>query len=167
MRPLGFFHREPVTVRLQTPLEHEFRFVLLGGNQPDYIFVQPGRRRVRLEVGVEAVLVLLLNQAFNGFGCCAHDSKTFRARTSGRWSAQTLSCRVIFGRSSKAGKARARSLHNAARRSLQAAASRVRRANQYRTRRRNCRNKNDHGPAYWGKTALPRVRRSPGAPSRT
>ena len=56
--PARLLHRQPVAVRLQPPLEQPVRLALLGGDEADDVLVQPGRHRLRLDVGDEAVLVL-------------------------------------------------------------------------------------------------------------
>src|SRR3989442_5182653 len=60
VRPLRLFHREPVTVRPQTPLEEPIGLLLLAGNEPDDVLVEALRGGVLVEIGNEAVLVLLL-----------------------------------------------------------------------------------------------------------
>jgi len=44
----------PMTKRPQAPVEHELRFVLLGGDQPDDVLGQPARSDVGLDVRDES-----------------------------------------------------------------------------------------------------------------
>jgi len=37
--PVGLFHREPVPVGFQPPIEKPLRLLLLGRNHPDDVFV--------------------------------------------------------------------------------------------------------------------------------
>src|SRR3989454_2645513 len=60
VRPLRLLHREPVAVRPETPLEEPLGLVLLARNEPDDVLVEALRRLVLIEIGDEAVLVLLL-----------------------------------------------------------------------------------------------------------
>src|SRR5690606_14488182 len=62
--PIRLLHREPVSVRLETPLEHEARLVLLARDQTDDVLVQPGRHSIGFDVGDEPVAVLLLDECF-------------------------------------------------------------------------------------------------------
>ena len=64
VRPFRLFHGEPVTVGLESPLEHEFRFLFPGGNSPNDVFVQAGRQAVRLDVSNKTVLVATVDQGF-------------------------------------------------------------------------------------------------------
>ena len=52
----------PVAVRLQPPLQHELRLVLLGRNQADDVFVQALRGRVFVNLGDEAPLVFAVGK---------------------------------------------------------------------------------------------------------
>jgi len=56
----------------EVPFEQEFRLIFLFGNKADRLLTQPRRSGVSLDIGVEAIFVLLFNKSFNGFGCCAH-----------------------------------------------------------------------------------------------
>ena len=71
VRPVRLLHRQPAAIRLQPPLEHERRLVLLRRDRANDVFAQPGRNRVRLDVGHEAVLVFPADQ---GFDRAAHKS---------------------------------------------------------------------------------------------
>src|SRR5439155_25714107 len=66
---LGFFQRGPVTVSLQSPLQHEFRFALLGGNQANGFLVQPLGDLVFFDGCNEAPLVILTGEVLYGLGC--------------------------------------------------------------------------------------------------
>src|SRR5688572_22508237 len=59
VRPCRLFHRQPVTVRLQPPLEQPLRFFFLRGDEADDLFAQPRRGDVGLDLRDEAVLVVL------------------------------------------------------------------------------------------------------------
>jgi hypothetical protein len=52
--------------RLEPPFEQEFRFLFFGGNETDRVLIQPGRRRIRFDICVEAVLVFCFDKFFNG-----------------------------------------------------------------------------------------------------
>ena len=68
--PRRLFHLLPDAERLQPPLEQPLGLVLLGGNQPDDVFVQPFRDFFGLDVGDEPVLVFACGEFFNGFCAC-------------------------------------------------------------------------------------------------
>ncbi len=72
MRPRRLLHRQPMAIRLEPPLQHELRLILLRRDQADDVLIQARRRRVGLHVGEEAVLVFLLDQSFNCLRRCAH-----------------------------------------------------------------------------------------------
>src|SRR5207237_9830972 len=74
VRPRRLFHREPVAERLQSPVEEPLRLLLLRRDEADDVFVEAGRSDVRLDVGDEAVLVLLAGDLFDGR---AHDVALF------------------------------------------------------------------------------------------
>src|SRR5437667_7299743 len=74
VRPLRLLHREPVPVRPQTPLEEPLGLILLARNEPDDVLVQALRRRVLIEVGNEAVLVLLLRHLLLEYALGNHGS---------------------------------------------------------------------------------------------
>ena len=57
-------HGEPVTKGLQAPLEHELRLAFLARDQADHVLVEAGRDGVRLDIGDEAVSVLLTDEGF-------------------------------------------------------------------------------------------------------
>ena len=72
-RPLLLVQQgEEVVVRLETPLQHPLRFVLLCGNESDYVFVQTLGGYLRLNVRNEAVLVLLLCHILDNLVCSGH-----------------------------------------------------------------------------------------------
>ena len=58
-RPGRLLHAEPAAIGLQPPLGHPFRLVLLRRDEADDVLVQPLRREVGLDVGREAVFVLV------------------------------------------------------------------------------------------------------------
>src|SRR2546428_2070227 len=60
VRPLRLLHREPVAVGAESPVEHPLGLVFLAGDEPDDVLVQALRDRLHLDVGDEAVFVLLL-----------------------------------------------------------------------------------------------------------
>src|SRR5207245_11284323 len=60
VRPLRRRPGEPVAVRPETPLDERVGLVLLARNEPDDVLVEALRRLVLIEIGDEAVLVLLL-----------------------------------------------------------------------------------------------------------
>src|SRR5262249_36725926 len=66
--PLRLLHLEPMSERLQTPLQHELGLVLLGRDQADDLLAEPARSRVRLDGGDESVLVLALRELLDFFG---------------------------------------------------------------------------------------------------
>src|SRR5207248_11575498 len=69
VRPvLRLRHLQPLAEGLQTELKHPLRLALLLGDEADGVFGQPPRNHVRLDVGDEAVLVLLVRQQLD----CAH-----------------------------------------------------------------------------------------------
>ena len=57
---LRFFERFPVAEGLQSPFEHEFRLVLLRGDQANNVFVQALGSAILTDIGDESPLVLLL-----------------------------------------------------------------------------------------------------------
>src|SRR5262245_10753749 len=75
---VGLLEIRPVTVSIEPPLEHELRFVLLGGDQPDYVLVQPGRHRIGFDVGHEAPLVFAIDERLNCFTLGSHQSSLSR-----------------------------------------------------------------------------------------
>src|SRR4051812_26052809 len=78
--------------RLQSPIEKKLRLILLFGNQPDDVLIQSRRRGVGLHIRDKPVLVLLLDKAFDGFGCCTHTDESFlRSGTRARRTAWTSS----------------------------------------------------------------------------
>src|SRR5881397_2104654 len=74
VRPLRLFHREPVTIRPQTPLEEPFGLLLLARNEPDDVLVEALRGDVLIEIGNEAVLVLLLRHLLLEYALGNHGS---------------------------------------------------------------------------------------------
>src|SRR5215208_7393858 len=75
--------------RLQPPFEQKLGLILLAGNQPNNVLIQPGRSRFCLDVRVEPVLVLLLNKSFDRFCCCTHLNSGSFWRNAGRRHAPT------------------------------------------------------------------------------
>ena len=57
--PGRFFHRQPASERLQTPLEHPRRFVLLGGDESDGVFGKPFRSLLGFNDGLESITILV------------------------------------------------------------------------------------------------------------
>src|SRR5207245_1282143 len=74
VRPLRLLHCEPVAVRPETPLEEPLGFVLLARNEPDDVLVEALRRLVLIEVGDEAVFVLLLRHLLFEYALGNHGS---------------------------------------------------------------------------------------------
>ena len=60
--PFRLRHRQPVPIRLQPPFQQPFGLVLLDRNEAHDVFVQALGRGLGLDVGEEAVLVLLFRQ---------------------------------------------------------------------------------------------------------
>ncbi len=60
-----FFHRQPVAISLEPKFEHEFRFVLLRGNQPNRILSQSARDHVGFDIGNKSILVLFTGEYFD------------------------------------------------------------------------------------------------------
>ncbi len=52
-------------IRLEPPLEHEFRLFLLGGDQADDVFAQALGDALFLDVGDESPFVILLRKIAN------------------------------------------------------------------------------------------------------
>ncbi len=71
--PSGLLHAEPVSVGPKSPFEQEGGLFLLGRDERDDVLVQPRRDGVRFHVGIEAVLVLLPHQGFDGFVSGGHN----------------------------------------------------------------------------------------------
>ena len=63
--PVRLLHGEPAAISLESPLEHEFRLVLLRRNRADYLLVEPGWNGVRLDVGDEPVRIFAIDQRLN------------------------------------------------------------------------------------------------------
>ncbi len=61
MAPIRLLQRQPMTERLQTKLQQPLRFFLLGGNQPDDVFIQPFGHKIGLNVGHKTKLVILVS----------------------------------------------------------------------------------------------------------
>src|SRR5215472_11625569 len=61
-----------MAIRLEAPLEHEFRFAFLGGNHADDLFVQAFRDLFVLDIGDESPLVFAFCQTANCVDICAH-----------------------------------------------------------------------------------------------
>ena len=62
-RPVRLRHLPPAAEGGEPPFEHPFRLVLLGRDEADDVFVQALRRALHLDVGDEAVFVLLASAA--------------------------------------------------------------------------------------------------------
>ena len=58
-RPIRLLHGQPALERAQPPFQHPFRLALLGRNKVHRVFRQPPGRHVHLDIGDEAVFVLL------------------------------------------------------------------------------------------------------------
>src|SRR3546814_1020424 len=59
LRPGRLGHFQPVAVGLEAPRQQPVRLALLGRDEADGVFAQALGRRLRLDVGDEAVLVLI------------------------------------------------------------------------------------------------------------
>src|SRR6185503_9859552 len=59
-------HLQPAAIPLEAPLEQPLGLLLLGRDQTDDVLAQALRRHIRLDVGDEAVLVFLVDQALDG-----------------------------------------------------------------------------------------------------
>ena len=71
VRPTRFGFLAPAAVGLQAPLAHPFRFALALRDQADYVFIQPGWNGVRFDIGIETVLVSLIEKVGDfGFTRC-------------------------------------------------------------------------------------------------
>src|SRR6266852_5196595 len=74
--PLGFglrlLQRCPVVIRLQPPLEHELRLILLGRDQANNLLVEPLWDSLFLDRSDEAPLVFPLRQVSDHVKACAH-----------------------------------------------------------------------------------------------
>src|SRR5690606_28546545 len=69
----------PVAKGLEAPFQQPVRLTLLGGDETDDILRKPLRRRLRLDVRHEAVLVLLTSDGphlLDRLGGCAHKPKS-------------------------------------------------------------------------------------------
>ena len=64
-RPFGFFQRQPALVSFQPPLQQPFRLFLLCGDETDHIFVQALRGEFLLNVGIEAIFILIRFECAN------------------------------------------------------------------------------------------------------
>src|SRR5690606_10768590 len=65
-------HLQPGPVGLQPELEHPFRLLLLGRETTDDVLVEAGREGFRLDLRLEAVLVLARRELLNGVRRGAH-----------------------------------------------------------------------------------------------
>src|ERR1039457_4779508 len=161
MRPPPPLHRHPMPNRLEPPLQHELRLILLGRDQADDVLVQARWRRVGLHVGNEAVLVFLLDQSFDCLRRCAHlksikslhAPRSSHASYAARWRTPDIAHESLY--------------HTVPPDSLAAAGTRAPPANQCQTHYQIHRNKSGSAPAYSGKTGPPPAPGSPAAPSRT
>jgi hypothetical protein len=80
MRPIRLLHGLPAFKRLQTPVQQPLRFILFGGNKPDDIGVQTIGCPVGINVGGEALFIILTAEicdlvnrlAVNACFCFAH-----------------------------------------------------------------------------------------------
>ena len=78
-RPRGLVHAHPPPERLEPPVEHEGRLVLLRRDQPDHVLVEARRDRVARDVRHEAVAVLAGDQGFELGLLCGHGRAQPRA----------------------------------------------------------------------------------------
>ena len=69
---LRLLKRRPVVIRLQPPLQHELRFILLGRDHTNDVFVQPLGDPFFLHFGDEAPLVLPFGKILDGVHVGAH-----------------------------------------------------------------------------------------------
>src|SRR5207245_7297287 len=70
--PFRLFHGQPVPVRLQPPLQHEFWLAFLFRDHADNLFVEAARHRVGFNLREEAVLVFSIGKFSNCAGCSWH-----------------------------------------------------------------------------------------------
>ncbi len=56
--PVDLFHVEPGAIRLQPPVEHPLRLVLLARNEPHGVFVQTLGREILFDVARPAMFVI-------------------------------------------------------------------------------------------------------------
>ena len=66
-RPVRLAHVAPGTIGLETPFEHPFRLTFLRRNEPHDILVQPFRREIRVDQGLETEFVTAAREAVDGF----------------------------------------------------------------------------------------------------
>ena len=84
VRPRGLRHARPAAKRLEPPVEHERRLLLLRRDHADDVLVEPGRDRVARDVRDEAVPVLATDEALElgllgGHQASAADRRARRA----------------------------------------------------------------------------------------
>ena len=71
--PLRFGHPLPDAECVQAPRQQPLRLALLGRDDPDDLLVQPRRDRLGVDVGDEAVLVVLIRKLLDAVGRGRHD----------------------------------------------------------------------------------------------
>ena len=71
VRPARLGHGEPMAIGLQAPVQQELGLALLARDEADHVLVQARRDGVRFDVGVEARLVVLVDEALQiGVSAC-------------------------------------------------------------------------------------------------
>ena len=83
VRPVRLGHCLPATERFQAPVEQPLRLTLLCRDEAHGFFGQPRRKRFRLDVGDEPVLILAIDQLVDGrtHACsCSCVMKSLRTR---------------------------------------------------------------------------------------
>ena len=75
---MRLFQRQPMTVGLEPPLQHEFRLALLLRDQADDVLIQTWRHCVGFNVGIEAVFVFLVSQ-FMDLLCFGRHSNSYKS----------------------------------------------------------------------------------------
>ena len=67
-RPPGLRHGEPAAIGLQPPIEQPIGLVLFRRDEADDVLVEAARRKVHVDVGDEAVLVVPAGRGLDGLG---------------------------------------------------------------------------------------------------
>jgi len=74
LRPGGLLHRQPVSIRLQAPRQHELRLIFLLRYETNDVFVQSRRCRFGFDIRDETVPVLCVDNIFEDSSRRSHDS---------------------------------------------------------------------------------------------
>ncbi len=70
--PGGLLHGLPVAEGLEPPFQQPFRFLFLGGDQADDVFVEAAGDGVGFDIGDEPPLIFLIRKGLDGVGRIAH-----------------------------------------------------------------------------------------------